>query len=112
MQKKKAAPMTTQLSFYTDNKPMKVKIKDGLLIREVAGEHVLIDAGGGVDFSKMLMLNETAVSVINLLRQGVRTEEELAHALAEEYEVAEETALQDVRELLGQLREQGLVSQE
>lgn len=104
--------MITQLSFYTNNKPMKVKIKDGLLIREVAGEHVLIDAGGGVDFSKMLMLNETAVSIVNLLRQGARTAEELAHSLMEEYEVAEETALRDVRELLGQLREQGLVSQE
>lgn len=104
--------MITQLSFYTDNKPMKVKIKDGLLIREIAGEHVLIDAGGGVDFSKMLMLNDTAVSIVNLLRQGARTAEELANAIAEEYEVTEEAALRDVRELLAQMREQGLVTLE
>lgn len=91
---------------------MKVKIKDGLLIRDIAGEHVLIDAGGGVDFSKMMMLNETAVSIINKLRQGARTAEELANAIAEEYEVTEDVALQDVRELLAQMREQGLVTLE
>lgn len=91
---------------------MKAKIKDGLLIREVAGEHVLIDTNGGVDFSKMLMLNDTAVSIVNLLRQGARTAEELANAIAEEYEVTEDVALRDVRELLAQMREQGLVTQE
>lgn len=104
--------MITQLSFYTDYKRMKVKIKDGLLIRDIAGEHVLIDAGGGVDFSKMMMLNETAVNIVNLLRQGARTAEELACAIAGEYEVTEDVALRDVRELLAQMREQGLVSQE
>lgn len=104
--------MTTQLSFYTNHKRMKAKIKDGLLIRDIAGEHVLIDAGGGVDFSKMMMLNETAVSIVNLLRQGARTAEELANAIAEEYEVTEDVALRDVRELLAQMREQGLVTLE
>ena len=32
---------------------MKATIKDGLLIRNIADEHVLIDASGEVDFSKM-----------------------------------------------------------
>ena len=58
------------------------------------------------------MLNDTAVSIVNLLRQGARTAEELANAIAEEYEVTEDVALRDVRELLAQMREQGLVSLE
>lgn len=91
---------------------MKVKIKDGLLIRDIAGEHVLIDASGGVDFSKMLMLNDTAASIVNLLRQGAHTADELANAIAEEYEVTEDVALEDVKELLAGLIEQGLVTTE
>lgn len=89
---------------------MKVKIKDGLLIRKIAGEHVLIDASGDVDFSKMAMLNTTAVSIINAMRQGVRTAEELAKSVSEEYDVAENVALEDVKELLAKLMEQGLVT--
>lgn len=91
---------------------MKAKIKDSLLIREIAGEHVLIDTNGGVDFSKMLVLNSTAASIVNLLRQEAHTAEELACAIAREYEVTEEAALRDVRELLTQLRAQGLVTLE
>lgn len=87
---------------------MKVKIKDGLLIRDIAGEHVLIDASGEVDFSKMAMLSDTAASIINAMQQGACTAEEIARRLADEYEVTEEEALTDVKELLAKMKEQGL----
>ena len=88
---------------------MKVKIKDGLLIRDIAGEHVVIDAGEGVDFSKMAMANDTAVSIIKAMQQGVCTAEELAKRLSDEYEVTEEEALTDVKELLAEMERQGIL---
>ena len=86
-----------------------MKIKDGLLIRDIAGEHVVIDASEGVDFSKMAMASDTAVSVIKAMQQGVCTAEELAKRLADEYEVTEEEALADVKELIEEMERQGIL---
>ena len=88
---------------------MEMKIKDGLLIRDIAGEHVVIDASEGVDFSKMAMASDTAVSVIKAMQQGVCTAEELAKRLADEYEVTEEEALADVKELIEEMERQGIL---
>ena len=72
---------------------MKARIKEGLLIRSIAGEHVLIDASGNVDLSKMAMLSDTAASIIKAMQRGVCTAEELAKGLTEEYDVSEREAL-------------------
>ena len=89
---------------------MKAKIKDGLLVRNIAGEHVLIDASGEVDFSKMEMLNDTAVSIIKAMQEGVCTAEELAARLAAEYDVTVDQALADISELLTAMSAKGLVT--
>lgn len=89
---------------------MKATIKDGLLIRSIADEHVLIDASGEVDFSKMAMLSDTAVSIISALQKEPLTTEEIAKRLAVEYDVAEEEAKTDVEELLTEMESQGLVT--
>lgn len=87
---------------------MKVRIKDGLLVRDIAGEHVLIDASGKVDFSQMMMLSDTAASIIKAMQQGACTAEELARRITDEYDVSREEALADVEELLAKMKEQGL----
>lgn len=92
------------------SKNMKAKIKDGLLIRNIAGEHVLIDASGEVDFSKMEMLNDTAVSIIKAMQEGVCTAEELATRIVAEYDVTVDQALADIKELLTAMSAKGLVT--
>lgn len=89
---------------------MKAKIKDGLLIRNIAGEHVLIDASGEVDFSEMAMLSDTAVSIIKAMQEGVCTAEELARMIAAEYDVTEDKALADIKELLAAMAAKELVT--
>lgn len=89
---------------------MKATIKEGLLIRSIAGEHVLIDASGEVDFSKMAMLSDTAVSIISALQKEPLTAEEIAKRLAAEYDVTAEEAKADVDELLAEMERQGLVA--
>lgn len=92
------------------SKNMKAKIKDGLLIRNIAGEHVLIDASGEVDLSKMEMLNDTAVSIIKAMQEGFCTAEELAARIVAEYDVTVDQALADIKELLTAMSAKGLVT--
>ncbi len=90
---------------------MRVRMKDGLLLREVAGEHILIDASGEVDFSRMLLLSDTAATLVQALLQGPRTADELAELLAGEYDVAAADALPDVVSLLKQMASDGMLQE-
>ena len=75
--------------------------------RILDGETVLLDLKSGVYYS----LNEAGTVVWNLFAEGA-TEAELAGALAAEYEVPAEEALRDVRELLKDLCDEGLIVEE
>lgn len=89
---------------------IKATLKKDFLIRNIAGENVLIGCGEQVNFSKMLILNDTATSLVSKLQQkNGATSEELAQHLTEEYNVDYEAALADVEELLKQLEELGVI---
>ena len=61
-----------------------MKIKQGLVLREVAGSYVIVDLGGELNFKGMLTLNETGAFIWRLLMQG-KTQTEIAALLTEEY---------------------------
>ena len=90
---------------------MKAKIKDGFLIREIADEKVLIGSGEQINFSKMLVLNDTAACVVEELQKRPEPvgSDDLARSLSEAYEVDFAGALADVEELLRYLEAQGVV---
>ena len=90
---------------------MKVFIKKDFLIHTIANEKVLIGNGEQINFSKMLVLNDTAAFVIAELQKQETpiAIEELAQSLHEHFEVEYATALSDVKELLHQLQEQEVV---
>lgn len=88
---------------------MKATLKPDFLVHDIAGEQILIGGGEQINFSKMLMLNETSAFLINELKKQPATDEELAQRLADEYEVSAEEARKDVQELLQQLAEQGVI---
>lgn len=93
---------------------MKATIKDGFLIREIADEKVLIGSGEQINFSKMLVLNDTAAYVVEelqKLRASVGSDD-LARSLSGAYEVDYAEALADVEELLRNLEAQGVVTVE
>ena len=89
-----------------------MKRKDGFVLREVCGEKVIVGEGlGAIDFGKLLSLNDTAAWLWNKAGElGEFTAESLADALCEEYEVTPETALADVKKLLAQWLELGIVA--
>ena len=93
---------------------MKATIKKDFLVREIAGEKVLIGNGEQINFSKMLVLNDTAAYLIEeLQKRGSAVEyETLANCLAGKYDVEYVRALADVKALIKMLEEQGVVTVE
>ena len=75
-----------------------MKIKSGFVIREIAGQYMAVPVGERVnDLHGMIALNETGAFIWKLL-EDEKTEEELARAHTEEYEVSYEEALEAVKE--------------
>lgn len=90
---------------------MKVYIKKDFLIHTIANEKVLIGNGEQINFSKMLVLNDTAAFIIaELQKQDAPIAlEELAQSLHEHFEVEYDVAFSDVKELINQLQEQEVI---
>lgn len=90
---------------------MKATIKKDFLIHTIANEKILIGNGEEINFSRMLVLNDTAVFVITELQKHEQpvSAEELAESLQASFEVEYAEALTDVKELLYQLKEQDVV---
>jgi hypothetical protein len=90
---------------------MKAFIKNDFLIQTIASEKVLIGSGEQINFSRMLVLNDTAVHIIEQLQQHSSSvaSETLAQSLVDSYEVDFPEALADVEELFRLLDEQGVV---
>lgn len=80
-------------------------IKKELLKRDIAGETILIPVDKSVyDSHGLFALNELAGFLWDLLPEA-ESEEELVHAVLNEYEAEEAQVRQDVKEFLNKLRE-------
>ena len=90
---------------------MKVSIKKDFLIETIANEKVLIGNGEQINFSRLVILNDTAAFIITVLlnQSQAITVESLAQCLVDQYEVGYDEALSDVMELLQELERQGVV---
>ena len=86
-----------------------MKIKEGLIIREVAGSYIVVAVGNAVkDFNGIINLNETGAFLWKTLEKGA-TEEEMLQAMLSEYDVDEETARNDLKSFINKLQEAKLL---
>ncbi|MBQ8336179.1 MAG: PqqD family protein [Bacteroidaceae bacterium] len=87
-----------------------MRIKEGFELQNVCGEHIVIPAGEeNVDFSRIISLNPTAAYLWeNVAGRENFTVEDLAKLLLDEYEVDEQTALEDCKLIAERWEEVGL----
>lgn len=86
-----------------------MKIKNGYMLREVAGEAVVVPSGKvSHNFQGIISLNETGALLWKQLEQGCE-KKDLVQALLDEYEVDAETAEKDVNEFLKLAGDAGLI---
>lgn len=82
-----------------------MKIKDGFILRQVAGNYIVIGVGEeAVDFNGMITVNETGAFLWKILEKGA-TKEEMLSGLMSEYDVDEETAKKDITDFLYKLND-------
>ena len=85
-----------------------MKIKDGFLLRQVAGQTVVLPIGGDMDLNLMITLNDTGAFLWEKLQEET-DEAALVAALLAEYDVDEATAKQAVTAFLAKLNENGFL---
>ncbi len=89
-----------------------MRVSDGFVLREIAGETIAIPSGDAArDLSGLVALNETGAFLFELLRKGT-TETNLVEALLEEYDTTPEAAQRDVADFLDMLRSGGILIEE
>ncbi len=86
-----------------------MKLKEGFLLKEIAGSWVVVPVGEQVvDFQMMITLNETGAFLWENLKNE-KSKEELLDALLSEYDVEKSVAETDIDEFLKILSEKELL---
>lgn len=80
-----------------------MKLKDGFILRDVAGQTVVLPAGDDLDLNMMITLNDTGKFLWKLL-ESEKEESELVTALLSEYDVDEQTAAAAVSGFIAELK--------
>ena len=88
-----------------------MKIKDGYVLRQVAGNWVVLPVGqASVDFNGMVNLNDSGALLWRALEKGCDLQA-LADVLLSEYDVDSNTALSDAEEFISVLRGVGCIEE-
>lgn len=85
-----------------------MKLRDGYLLRKVAGKNIVVSVGNNVEFNGMLTLNDTGVFYWNMLCKGT-TKEKMLDAILKEYDVSKEEAASDIDVFLKKLEDAKLL---
>ena len=86
-----------------------MKIKDGYILKKVAGENIVVATGEArLSFNGIITFNEVGAEVFALL-DGTRTEEQIVDELLKMYNAPKEVISADVNRLIEKMRAQGLL---
>lgn len=87
-----------------------MKIKKGLEVKDICGEHIVMAEGAGnVDFSKIVSLNESAYLLWTNLVGKDFSEADMVNILLDNYEVDKHVAESDVKDLVEKWEKEGLL---
>jgi hypothetical protein len=80
-----------------------VKIKDGFILKEIAGESVVVPVGDNIaDFSATIILSESGAFLWRALEKGAN-EEQLLKSILSEYNIDAQTAKEDIKAFIDKL---------
>lgn len=85
-----------------------MKLKNGFILRQVAGQTVVLPAGDALDLNMMITLNDTGAFLWERLNEET-SEDALVAALLAEYDVDEDTARNAVKAFVQKLFDNGFV---
>lgn len=86
-----------------------MRIKDGYVLREIAGSNIVVPLGDTqVSFKGIMTLNDVGTFIWRKLENGA-TKEELLGAVLAEYDIDEETASKDIDRYLIKLRGEKII---
>lgn len=85
-----------------------MKLKEGFLMRKVAGQVVVLPSGDELDLNMMITLNETGAFLWERLQEET-SEDALVSALLAEYDVDEDTAHKAVQAFVQKLSDNGFL---
>lgn len=84
-----------------------MRLKDGFITHESAGEHIMVPAGG-VSFSGMVRSNQTAGYIVECLKEDTTLEVIVTKLLAK-YDAPKEQVEKDVTMVIDKLRSIGAI---
>ena len=87
-----------------------MKLKEGFLLRQVAGQTVVLPTSAELDLNVMITLNETGTFLWERLVEET-DEAALVKALLAEYDVDEETARKAVSAFVQKLNDNGFLAE-
>ena len=88
-----------------------MKIRDGFILREVAGTFVIITAGNAdLDFKGVITVNEVGALIWKGVEAG-KSKDEIVDKILSEYDVQREVAAVDCDEFLQQLISKNIIEE-
>lgn len=86
-----------------------MRIKDGYVLRQVAGNSIVIAVGEeALNFNGIITINGAGAFLWNLLSDGA-DKERLLSAMLKEYDIDEKTASDDIDEFIKKLKDADLL---
>ena len=85
-----------------------MKIKEGYVLRNVAGEYIVMNIGGDTSLNHMITLNETGALIWNGIADG-KSESDIAELIVSQYEVDTETAASDIKKFIDKMNGAGVL---
>lgn len=88
-----------------------MKIKDGYILKDVAGEKIVIATGEQkLNFNGVMTFNSVGADVFNML-DGTNSVEDIANKIAQDYGVSVERVKTDVENLIKKMKEHNLLDE-
>lgn len=86
-----------------------MKIKEGFIIHETDGEHIIVSAGN-TDFNGLVRSNKTAAFIVDCLKSETSVNE-IKEKMLEKYDAPESVISADLKKILGILRSIGAIDE-